>query len=178
VEATIFINTTTRRASAAITGEALPVVPVRLLSHLKLNVAFFATGAAAALLPAPTFRVALKDRAAPTASVLWLLSAPTATNAADYEFESSSVDSPALRTLLGDAPRVAAKLEIEWTIAGKLERVSIDVSIENAWIRSADVGPDFLPYQASITALGYLRLVAADGTIYHLGLNTGEPPAS
>ncbi len=30
----------------------------------------------------------------------------------------------------------------------------------------------------SITAFGYLRLVAPDGTIYHAGLNTGEPPAS
>jgi len=177
VEASIFVNTTTRVARAAVTGVALPAITVRLQAHLKLTVAFFATGEDPALLADTTFRVALKDKLEPSGSVLALLSAPTDTGTDDYEFEWSSVDSAALRTLIGDSAEIDAMLEIEWTTGGDVERVTIPVVIQNAWLRSGDAAPDFLPFAASITAAGYLRLVNSEGTVFHIGLNTGEPPA-
>jgi hypothetical protein len=180
VEAILYVNTTTKVICAALTGTALPSVPVKLQTHLKLTVYFFATGdtAAALLSGSPTFRVALKDKNTPSGSVLALLSAPTATNATSYEFEWASVDSSALRTLLGDSVDPAPSvLEIEWAISGVVERASMLVEIQNAWIRSGDAGPDFLPFAATITAAGYLRLVDSTGTVFHIGLNTGEPPA-
>lgn len=178
MEASIFVNTTLLAARAAITGTALPSVPVRLQTHLLLNVYFFATGEEAALLnEATTFRVALKDVNEPSGSVLALLSAPTDTLDDGYEFEWASVDSAALRTLLGDAESVEAILEIEWTLATTIERVAIPVTIQNAWLRTADAAPDFLAFAATITAAGYLRLVDSSGTVFHIGLNTGEPPS-
>ena len=178
MEASIFVNTTLKEARAALTGTALPSVPIKLQTHLCLTVSFFATGAAAALLSGATFRVALKDQNTPSGSVLALLSAPTATNAANYEFEWTTVDSAALRTLIGDAESCDAILEIEWTIAADVERVQIPVIIDNAWLRTADAAPDFIAFAASITSLGYLRLVTSSGTVFHIGLNTGEPPSS
>lgn len=177
MEATIYVNTTTKKAQASTTLTALPAVSPRLQTHLLLTVYFFAAGSDPALLSgSPTFRVALKDKDEPSGDVLALLSAATATGADYYEFEWASVDSAALRTLLGDLPSVEAMLEIEWTIAADNERVSIPVTIHNAWLRTADSAPDFQPFDASITAGGYLRLVNSSGTVFHIGLNTGEPP--
>lgn len=178
MEATLYVNTTTKVIRAASTGAALPSVPVKLQTHLKLTAYFFATAADPALLSSPTFRVALKDAATPSGSVLALLSAATATGSNYYEFEWSSLDSTALRTLIGDADSCEAVLEVEWTISGKVERASMPVTIQNAWIRTADAAPDFLQFATTITSLGYMRFVTSDGTVYHLGLNTGEPPSS
>jgi len=179
VEATLYVNTTTKTIHAALTGAAEPSVPVRLQTHLNLTVYFFATGdtAAALLDGSTTFRVALKDINTPSGSVLALLSAPTDTLATGYEFEWASVDSAALRTLLGDSASAPAILEIKWTLATTKERAAIEVAIDNAWIRAADSAPDFSAFVTSITAAGYLRIVTSDGTVYHVGLNTGEPPA-
>lgn len=215
MEASIFVNTTLRAARAAITGSALPSVPVRLQTHLLLSVYFFATGADPALLSgSPSFRVALKDKLDPDGSVLALLSAPTATLADGYEFEWNSVDSAALRTLLGDDESAEAMLEIEWTISSVVERVVVPVTIANAWLRTADSAPDpaadeieaFLTARCvrfdtaqtlngtqidraltnlgitsirslNITASGYLVLTNDAGDTFHLGLNTGSPPA-
>lgn len=176
MEATIYVNTTNKRAQASTTLTALPAVSPRLQTHLLLTVYFFASGSDPALLSSPTFRVALKDKDEPSGSVLALLSAATATGTDYYEFEWASVDSSALRTLLGDLPSVEAMLEIEWTIAADNERVSIPVTIHNAWLRTADSAPDFQPFDASITAGGYLRLVNSSGDVFHIGLNTGQPP--
>lgn len=177
MEAAIFVNITDIVPRAALTGNALPSVPVKLQTHLKLTVSFFETGDAAALLAGATFRVALKDKNEPSGSVLALLSAATATGADYYEFEWTTVDSAALRTLIGDSESCDAILEIEWTIAADVERVQIPVTIMNAWLRTADAAPDFIAFAAEITATGYLRLVNSEGTVFHIGLNTGEPPA-
>ena len=178
MEATLYVNTTTKEIRAALTGDALPSVPVKLQTHLNLTVYFFATDAAAALIDgSTTFRVALKDSSTPSGSVLALLSAPTATLATGYEFEWASVDSAALRTLLGDSDSVEAVLEVEWTLATTIERAAMVVTIDNAGIRTADAAPDFIAVAATITAAGYLRLVDSTGTVFHVGLNTGEPPS-
>lgn len=142
MEASIFVNTTTKALRAAITGTALPAVPLRLQTHALLTVAFFATAAEPALLAGATFRVALKAASTPSAAVLALLSSATATGADYYEFEWSSLDSTALRTLLGDAETADAVLEIEWTIGSDVERASMPVTIQNAWIQSGDDAPD------------------------------------
>lgn len=178
MEAIIYVNTTTKTIRAALTGTALPSVPVKLQTHLRLTVYFFANGEDPALLDdATTFRVVLKDKLAPSGSVLALLSAPTDTLATGYEFEWASVDSSALRTLLSDAASAEAMLEIEWTLATTIERASMPVTIQNAWARTADAAPDLLQFAVTITTAGYLRLVDSSGTIFHVGLNTGEPPS-
>jgi hypothetical protein len=215
MEHDICINTDEVKAYAAITGSAEPDVRPRLQTHLLLNVFFFATGEDAALLSgSPTFCVALKDANEPSGSVLALLSAPTATGADFYEFEWASIDSPALRTLLGDQSSCEAVLEIKWTISGNVERVSVPVTIGNAWVRSADSAPDpasdeiedFLSARCvrfdeaqslsatqkdqaltnlgitnilsiNITAAGYLVFTNDAGDTFHIGLNSGSPPA-
>lgn len=178
MEATVYVNTTSKEALASLTGSGKPSVTPILQTHLLLNVFFFATGAAAALLDnATTFRVALKDALNPSGAVLALLSAPTATGADFYEFEWAQLDSTALRTLLGDAPCASAVLEISWTLNTVVERVHIPVSIVNAWIRTADTAPDFQPLEATITAGGYLQLKTADGTYFNVGLNSGQAPS-
>lgn len=177
MEAAIFVNTSTLVARAALTGSALPSVPVKLQTHLKLTVSFFETGEDPALLTGASFRVALKDKNTPSGSVLALLSAATDTGADYYEFEWTTVDSAALRTLIGDSESCDAILEIEWTIAADVERVQIPVTIKNAWLRTADAAPDFIAFATTITEAGYMRFVTQAGTVYHLGLNTGEPPA-
>lgn len=178
VEAEIFVNTTTKRAQASATGLAIPSVTPSLQTHLLLTVYFFANGEDPALLAgSPSFRVALKDKDEPSGAVLCLLSSPTDTGADYYEFEWNSVDSAALRTLLGDLESVEAVLEIEWTISGAIERVRVPVTIDNTWIRTADAAPDFLPFEATITAGGFLQLRNSDGDYFHVGLNSGAAPA-
>ena len=142
MEATLYVNTTSKVIRAATTGTALPTVPVRLQTHLLLTTYFFAEGDDPALIDGASFRVALKDATEPSASVLALLSSPTATGADHYKFEWTAVDSAALRTLIGDAPSVQAVLEIEWTVGADVERASMFVTIGNAWVRSGDDAPD------------------------------------
>lgn len=178
MEATIYVNTSTKRATSTLAGLVVPTVPVVLQTHLALTVYFFATGASPALLSGATFRVALKDKLTPSGSVLALLSAATTTNATSYVFEWTTVDSSALRTLIGDAESCEAVLDIEWTISATVERVQIPVTITNSWLRTADAAPDFIAFAATITSLGYLRLVNSSGDVFHIGLNTGEPPSS
>lgn len=178
MEAALYLNTTTLVARAAVTGVAIPAITARLQAHLKLTCYFFATGEDPALVSGATFRVALKDVNEPSGTVLALLSSPTATGADHYEFEWASLDSSGLRTLLGDNKEAPVILEVEWTIGGTVERISVHAVVQNAWIRTADAAPDFQPFQASITALGYLRLVNSEGDVFHIGLNTGEPPSS
>ena len=142
MEATLYVNTSTKEIRSSATSASIPDVRPRLQTHLLLTAYFFATGADPALLSTPTFRVALKSAIEPSGSVLALLSAATAEGADYYEFEWASVDSAALRTLMGDEESVPAVLEIEWTIGGDVERASIPVTIDNAWIRSGDDAPD------------------------------------
>ena len=186
MEATIYVNTTSLVARSALTGIQVPPVTARLQAHLKLTIVFFEPDEEPALLAGATFRVALKSLATPTGSVFALLSAPTATNADSYEFEWDSIDAAALRTALGDSPDLAAKLEIEWTIDDLIERVAIPVTIQNAWLRSADSAPDpaadesdawlIAQLASRITAGGYMRFVNSTGDVFHIGLNSGEPP--
>lgn len=143
MEYSLYVNTTEKAARGTLDGTTPPVIAPRLQTHLLLTVYFHAAGEDPALLTgSPTFRVALKDKNEPSGSVLALLSAATATGADYYEFEWSSVDSAALRALLGDLPSVEAVLEIEWTISSDVERVAIPVTIANAWVRTSDSAPD------------------------------------
>ena len=177
MEFDIYVNTTTKAARTAITGTGKPSVAPVYQSHLKLNVWFFAEGEAAALLTgSPAFVVAFKDFEDPTADVLLQLTAPTDTTATGYEFEWDYIDSVALAALLGENASVPTMLEIVWVIDGVRERVQIPCSIANSYARISDDAPDFTPFQISITSAGYLRLVKSDGSVFNIGLNTGEPP--
>jgi hypothetical protein len=185
VESTVFVNLTTRAAAATISGIAAPVLLCRLQAALDLTVSFIETSGddPALLTGTPTFRFALKATATGTP----LAFTNTATETADsYVFSITSVDSAALRTAIGDQASLNATAEIEWTIAGVVERVSFPCLIGQAYIRTADSAPDptsevadaWLIAQLAdrINAGGYLRLVNADGDVFHIGLNTGEPP--
>lgn len=142
MDAALYVNTTTNSIRASTTGTAYPDVAVRLRNHLKLTVYFFASGGDPALISGVSFRVALKDINEPTGSVLALLTAATATGDDYYEFEWDSVDSAALRTLMGDSPSIGAVLEVEWTVGDVVERANMPVVIGNAWIATTDSAPD------------------------------------
>jgi len=127
----------------AIRAESAAIRP-RLQAHLKLTVSFRADADtdAALLSGSPTFRVALKDINSPTGDPLALKTAADATTATGYVFEWYSLDSAALRTLLGDEESVDSMLEIEWTVGSTVERVACVTTIYNAWIQSGDDAPD------------------------------------
>ena len=153
-----------KRARASVDGVSLPVIAPVLQSHLKLTTYFFTPGSDPALLnESTTFRVALKKESTPSGSVLALLSAPTDSGADYYEFEWAQIDSTALRTLLGDSTDgAAAVLEIEWTLSATVERVSIPVVINNAWIRTDDSAPN--PEEDGSDAFVAARAVCYDRT--------------
>ena len=177
MEFNIYVNTKRKEAFANLTGTGKPSVAPLYQSHLLLNVYFFEEATAAALLTGtPSFVVAFKDFNDPEADVLLQLTAPTDTTATGYEFEWDYIDSVALAALLGENASVPTMLEIVWVISGVRERVQIPCSIANSWLRITDTAPDFTPFQTSITSAGYLRLVKPDGSVFNIGLNTGEPP--
>ena len=203
---TVFLNTTTLSARKAITGVELPSISAKLQAALTLTVKFFATGAEAALLTSPTFRVTLK--ATPTGSPFVFSSTIAETLADGYTFEFTSVDSAALRTAIGDLKQLDAFGEVEWTVDSVVERVAFPVTIVNAYLRTDDDAPDPVAEESdtwltargvrfdaaqtltsaqaaqalanqkvTITSAGYLRLVNAAGDVFHAALNSGEPPA-
>lgn len=178
MEFNIYVNTTRKLARAELTGIQVPKVAPIYQTHLLLKVWFFEEGEAPALLDnSAAFVVAFKDKADPESNVLAQLTAPTATGSDNYEFEWARLTSAALGTLLGKNASVPTILEIVWVIDGAAERVQIDCSIANAWSRISDTAPDLTPFEAIITAGGFLRLVKPDGNVFNLPLNTGEPPA-
>lgn len=178
MEFDIYVNTTRKIARSSLTGVGQPNISPIYQTHLRLNVYFFAEGDAAALLDeAATFVVSFKDSLHPEASVLLQLTAPTDTSADGYQFEWAYIDSVPLAALLGENTSVPARLEIVWTIDGIKERVSIPVSIANAWARISDSAPDFTPFQVIVTQGGFGQMTLSDGTKYHWPLNTGAAPA-
>ena len=76
----------------------------------------------AAALDGYLLRVALKDAATPSGSVLALISTPTATGSDYYDFAWNSIDSTAMRALMADLDSVSVILEVEWTVASVIER--------------------------------------------------------
>ncbi len=146
MDAVVYINTETFSAREAITGIQPPKVTARLQAHFGLTVKFFAPDDEPALLASPTFRVALK--ATPTGLPFVLTSSVSSTLADGYTFVIPSVDSAALRSAIGDLKTLDAWLEIEWTIAGTVERCATPATIVNAYIRTSDGAPDTSEEQA------------------------------
>lgn len=178
MEAAICINTTLKLARAGITGSQLPIVYAKFQTHLKLTVSFFETGGPAALLDdATTFNVTIKALASAGGELFAQKMAPTAVKTDSYEFEWDILGNTALLNAIGNCIEgIEAVLTIGWTLGTRVEKVDIPVTIANTWQRTTDYGPDLLPFRATITESGYLRLVNAAGDVFHIGLNTGEPP--
>lgn len=163
MEATLYLNTTTKAISATITGCGLPTVSPRLQAHLKLRCYFFAEGDEdpSLLAGTPTWRVAFKNKTTPSGDVLALKSSVTTTGADYYEFEWDTLDSSALRTLIGDAETCDTVLEIETTDDDdEVEKYQMPVTITNAWLRTADTAPD--PTADAIEAFLTARCVRFD----------------
>jgi len=139
VETAIFVNLSKFTAHAGITGVALPAVACTLLTEWQVSFSFFQPGSPPAALPGATFRFALKET--PTGDPLIFNSSLTASGAV-YTADFSSVDSDALRTLIGDQPTIEVVGEIEWTISSRRERVHFPVTVTNAWARPDDAAPD------------------------------------
>lgn len=186
MESIVYINTTTKAAHAGITGSAQPSLLAKLQARLQVDFFFFTPGAEPALLSSPTFRVTIK--ALPGGAAFVYTSAAPTELENGYRFVFSSVDAAALRTYLGssvDAKK--AYLEIEWTVAGKVERAATPIYIENAYIRSDESPPIpgederdqwFLDRLAAlVTAGGYLEFQNTAGDWFHIGLNSGRAPS-
>ena len=184
MESTLFINLAARVARKTITGSELPSAGCRLLAQWQVAIAFFEPGEEVAALDiATTFRFALK--ATPTGQPL-LFTSSLILDEGVYYADFSSVDSAALRALLGDQASVVVIGELEWTLDARRERVHFPVSVVNAWLRPDDVAPDpvaeasvtWLNEQlaARITAAGYFELQNEDGDWFHLPLNSGHAP--
>ena len=184
MESTVFINLAALVARLGITGIDAPKAAARLQAHFALIVKFFEPGEAAALLTgSPTFRFAIKGT--PTGSPFVFTS--TATPQADsYLFEFETVDSTALRAAIGDLKQLEAHAEVEWTLAGVVERVAFPITILTAYIRTEDDAPDPIAEEsitwlnaqlaARITPGGYFEIQNSDGDWFHFGLNSGRAP--
>lgn len=183
MESAIFVNLSKYTAHAAITGVAAPIVDCTLLTEWQVSFSFFQPGSPAAALPGATFRFALKET--PTGNPLIFNSSLTASGAV-YTADFSSVDSAALRTLIGDQPTIEVVGEIEWTISSRRERVHFPVTVTNAWARPDDAAPDPVAeasivwfneqLAAKVTAGGYFEFQLADLTWVNFALNTGRAP--
>lgn len=183
VESAIFVNLSKHTAHAAITGAAAPFVACTLLAEWQVSFSFFQPGSAAAALSSPTFRFALKETA--TGSPL-IFTSSLSNSGAVYTADISSVDSPALRTLIGDQTSIEVVGEIEWTLSSRVERVHFPVTVTNAFIRPDTAAPDpveedsviWLNEQlaAKVTAGGYFEFQLTDGTWVNFALNSGRAP--
>lgn len=183
MESAIFVNLSKYTAHAAITGAAAPVVDCTLLTEWQVAFSFFVPGSAAAALSGATFRFALKETA--TGSPLIFTSSLSNTGAV-YTADISSVDSAALRTLLGDQTTVEVVGEIEWTISSRRERVHFPVTVTNAWTRPDDAAPDPVAeastvwfnqqLAAKVTAGGYVEFQLSDNSWVNFALNSGRAP--
>lgn len=183
MESAIFVNLSKYTAHAAITGVAAPTVDCTLLAEWQVSFSFFVPGSAAAALSGATFRFALKET--PTSSPL-IFSSSLTNSGAVYTADFSSVDSTALRTLIGDQPTIDVVGEIEWTLSSRRERVHFPVTVTNAWARPDDAAPDPVAaasivwfnqqLAAKVTAGGYFEFQLADLTWVNFALNTGRAP--
>lgn len=183
MESAIFVNLSKYTPHAGITGLAPPVVECTLLTEWQVSFSFFQPGSPAAALSGATFRFALKSTA--TGSPLIFTSTLT-TSGAVYTADFSSVDSAALRTLIGDQPSIEVVGEIEWTISSRRERAHFPVTVTNAWARPDDVAPN--PVQedsvlwfnaqlaSKVTAGGYFEFQLADNSWVNFALNSGRAP--
>ncbi len=201
MEADIYLNTTERALRATLTGRAEPTLKAKLQAALTVNVLPFADGdtVAALIAGSPTFRAVIKKD--PTDTGYVFTSTVTENDDEDgYVVTWSSVDSADLRTDLGDLPELDAVFEFEWTVGDVTERATCPVKIENAWIRTdqeppaagadwavrfdeaqtltdAEAAQALANMKVTITAGGYLRMVNSAGNVFHIGMNSGEPPA-
>lgn len=142
MEFTLYVNTTTKRAFASLSG-GIPNVTPRLQDHLKLTVYFFATGAAPALLSSPAFNVTLKALATAGGDLFAQKVAATGSGADYYEFEWTKISNAALLEAIGDrVDGLPSILTIGWTLGGKPESVSVTATILNKWQRDNDPLPD------------------------------------
>lgn len=183
MESAIFVNLSKYTAHAGITGVAAPIVDCTLLTEWQVSFSFFQPGSAAAALSGATFRFALKET--PTGDPLIYTSTLTNSGAV-YTADISSVDSTALRTLIGDQPSIVVVGEIEWTISSRRERAHFPVTVTNAWTRPDDVAPDPVEeasvvwfneqLAAKVTAGGYVEFQLTDGSWVNFALNSGRAP--
>ena len=183
METTVFVNLTNKTIRRGITGNELPSASCKLLAQWQIAFSFFEPGEAAAPLSGATFRFALKA----TATGAPLLFTSTLTNVgATYTADFASVDSTALRALIGDESSIVVVGEIEWTLSGRRERASFPVLITNAFNRPDDVAPDPVEEASELwftaqlaqrlTAGGYIEFQAANGDWFNIAANSGRAP--
>lgn len=207
MESTVFLNTTLRALRGALTANAAPLIVARLQASLSITVKPFATGdAAAALLEgSPTFRVAIKEDPTDTAFVL-TSSFTTGEDGYTFTFASvdsaalrtalGDLDSIEATfeiewTLGGTVERASCPVRIDnaWirTTDGPPDPTA---EASEIWLReravrfdevqtltAAQAAQALANQKITFTASGYLRLVNAAGDVFHLALNSGEPPA-
>ena len=144
MEATLFVNTTTKVIRASLTAAGLPSVPVKFQTHLKLTVYFFAAGDAPALLDEDTtFNVTLKALSEAGGALFAQKVAPTSTLADGYVFEWAQIGNAALLAAIGDTVAgIESVLTIGWTIEGRVEKADMRVTIANSWQRADDELPE------------------------------------
>lgn len=184
MQSTILINTSARVARKATTGTELPPAACKLLAQWQVTFGFFAEGSAVAAISGLSLRFALKETATGPALVF---SSTFTQSSGLYTADIASVDSSALRTLLGDQASVVVVGEVEWTVSGRIERVHFPVIVTNAWLRPDTTAPDPVAeasvtwlneqFAARITPGGYMEFQNTAGDWFHLPLNSGRAPS-
>lgn len=203
---TVFLNTTTLVARSAITGNALPLIAAKLQAALTLTVKFFATGEAAALLSSPTFRVTLKATPTGDPFVFTSSVADELADGYTFEFSSvdSAALRTAIGDLtqldaFGEVEwtvaSVVERVSFPVTLVNAYIRSGDDapdpIADESlAWLddhgvrfdaaqtlTAAQAAQALANQKITFTSAGYLRLVNSAGDVFHIALNSGEPPA-
>lgn len=145
---TIYLDTASKVARAALTGTSLPSVSAKLLAHLKLVIKCF-DGADITTVDADTMRCVIKAKTAPAGAPALIDTSAVFSGTgetAQYVFEWASADSVALRTLLDAAadPTQPQELrcEIEYEFDGNPERVAFPIYFETSYTRPEDPAPE------------------------------------
>jgi len=136
----IFIHRDRLLSYSSIGSTTKPRMRCKLLTEWKPGFFFFGGDEMnPTLLSGATLKFELKDKA--TGSPL-LYTTTFTTSDDGHHADFAAVDSAGLRALIGDQVSVIVTGEIEWTIEGRARRATVDVLVENAFVRPDDVAPN------------------------------------
>lgn len=145
---TVYLDTTSRVARAALTGSALPSVHGTLLTRLAITARFF-DGTTQQEIDAGTAKCVIKPKDAPSGAPALIDTSAVLTGtgtAAEYKFEWSDADSVKLRQVLDAAGEpynpIELRAEIEYQLNGETGRVAFPIHFQTAYLRPEDPAPE------------------------------------
>ncbi len=155
---------------------------VKALTGERVEIRFMQWGVAYALPSGTELKLVVRDSKGGTLLAEQTSFTVPASVTTDYYTARLSFNTANVVTLLAANPLKSSLPvlgEILWKLPGAEEwEASDDLQLTlQRKVSTGDNEGDPLGVPQTITAGGFMRYVSADGTVYHLALNLGEPPA-